>query len=250
MSRYYYDLHIHSCLSPCADDDMTPNNICGMASLKGLGIIALTDHNTCGNCRSFLSVAKKNGLIGIAGMELTTSEDIHIICLFEHIEKAEAFSNEVEKYSVKFPNKVEIYGQQMYMDENDNVTGVNDFFLPIATTLSLEDAYSLANSYDALVYPAHIDRMANGIVSILGTIPEKPDFCCIEFNSKEQLEHYTQQYESIKNKAHVISSDAHNLWSINEAENYFEIDDEPYSSDRVRHELFKILRGSEEGKQN
>ena len=74
MSKYYYDLHIHSCLSPCADDDMTPNNICGMAALKGLNIIALTDHNTCGNCESFLKVAKANGLIGIAGMELTTTQ--------------------------------------------------------------------------------------------------------------------------------------------------------------------------------
>ena len=61
MNEYYYDLHIHSCLSPCADDDMTPNNICGMAALNGLNIIALTDHNTCGNCESFLKVAKANG---------------------------------------------------------------------------------------------------------------------------------------------------------------------------------------------
>ena len=40
MNRYYYDFHIHSCLSPCADDDMTPGNIAGMATLKGLNILA------------------------------------------------------------------------------------------------------------------------------------------------------------------------------------------------------------------
>ncbi|MBR2021392.1 MAG: PHP domain-containing protein [Clostridia bacterium] len=243
MSKYYYDLHIHSCLSPCADDDMTPNNICGMAMLQGLNIVALTDHNTCGNCETFLKVAKKHGLIGIAGMELTTSEDIHIICLFEFVEKAILFSNEVQKYRLPFPNNVKLYGQQMYMDEDDNVTGVEENFLPLATTLGLDEAVTLAKSFDAVVYPAHIDRMANGIVSILGTIPESPVFSCIEFNCAEDIEKYNKDYPKICDMAHVINSDAHNLWSINEAVNFLELDDEPYSSDKVRHELFRLLRG-------
>ncbi len=247
MSKYYYDLHIHSCLSPCADDDMTPNNICGMAMLKGLQIVALTDHNTCGNCESFLKVAKKNGLIGIAGMELTTAEDIHIICLFEFLDKALEFSDEVQKRSVFFPNKVEIFGQQMYMDEEDNVTGVYDYFLPVATTLCLEEAVSLAESFGALVYPAHIDRMANGIVSILGTIPDTPSFSCIEYNSKDDVEKYSEKFPSLYGKPYVINSDAHNLWSINEAENFIELNDEPYSSDFVRHQLFEHLRGFKKG---
>lgn len=243
MSKYYYDLHIHSCLSPCADDDMTPNNICGMAALKGLNIIALTDHNTCGNCESFLKVAKANGLIGIAGMELTTAEDIHIVCLFEFLKQAKEFSSAVQNYRGIFPNKVEIFGQQMFMDENDNVTGVDDNFLPIATSLGLEQAVRLAQSFDALVFPAHIDRSANGIVSILGTVPEFPDFPCIEFNGKEDYDKYVTEFPHIASKSHVFNSDAHNLWSISEAENYLELEDEPYSSDFVRHKLFKALRG-------
>ncbi len=243
MSRYYYDLHIHSCLSPCADDDMTPNNICGMAMLQGLNIIALTDHNTCGNCETFLAVAKKHGLIGVAGMELTTAEDIHVICLFEYIEKAKAFSDEVQKYRLPFPNNERLYGKQMYMDSEDNVTGVEENFLPLATTLGLEDAVNLALQFDAVVYPAHIDRMANGIVAILGTMPESPEFSCIEFNSNEDMEKYRSEIPKIVGKPYVINSDAHNLWSINEAVNFLELDDEPYSSDLVRHRLFEYLRG-------
>ena len=211
--------------------------------LQGLNIVALTDHNTCGNCEAFLKAAKKNGLIGIAGMELTTAEDIHIICLFEHLEKAKAFSNEIQKYRITFPNNVKLYGQQMYMDEDDNVIGTEESFLPIATTLGLEESVALAESFDAICYPAHIDRMANGIVSILGTIPEKPVFSCFEFNSSEDIEKYKIDYPRICEKASVINSDAHNLWCINEAVNFVELDDEPYSSDKVRHELFKYLRG-------
>ena len=43
----YYDFHIHSCLSPCGDDDNTPNNIVNMALIKGLNAIALSD-DCCG----------------------------------------------------------------------------------------------------------------------------------------------------------------------------------------------------------
>lgn len=81
--KFYYDLHIHSILSPCGDDDNTPNNIAGMASLCGLNIIALTDHNSAKNCPAFFEAARKYGIIPVAGMELTTSEDIHVVCLFE-----------------------------------------------------------------------------------------------------------------------------------------------------------------------
>ena len=63
MSRYYCDLHIHSCLSPCGDDDMTPGNIVGMACLNGLQIVALTDHNSVKNCPAFYKIAKKHGII-------------------------------------------------------------------------------------------------------------------------------------------------------------------------------------------
>ena len=78
MNKYYYDLHIHSCLSPCGDDDMTPANIAGMAALKGLQILALTDHNTVKNCPAFYKACRKHGIIPVAGMELTVSEDIHL----------------------------------------------------------------------------------------------------------------------------------------------------------------------------
>ncbi len=242
MGKYYYDLHIHSCLSPCADNDMTPANICGMAALKGLNIVALTDHNSCGNCESFLKAAKANGLIGIAGMELTTSEDIHIVCLFEFVEKALEFSAAVASYRTPFSNRVDIFGEQYYMSDNDDILGTEPDYLPIATTLSLADAYRLALEYDALCYPAHIDRNANGIVSTLGTIPDYPDFNCVEYKEKSAEAELSKKIPSLKGKKKVVNSDAHYLWDINEAENFLELNDEPYSSAYVRKQLFEYLR--------
>ena len=97
MSIYNYDLHIHSCLSPCGDEDNTPNNICGMAALSEIDIVALTDHNSSKNCPAFFSAAEKYGIIPIAGMELTTAEDIHVVCLFENLSDALLFDEFVQK---------------------------------------------------------------------------------------------------------------------------------------------------------
>ena len=110
MNRYYYDFHVHSCLSPCADNDMTPNNIAGMAALAGLQMVALTDHNSCRNCPAFFKAASKQGIIPVAGMELTTAEDIHVVCLFERLTDALAFNDEVDGLRIRFQNRVDIFG--------------------------------------------------------------------------------------------------------------------------------------------
>ncbi|MBO5102004.1 MAG: PHP domain-containing protein, partial [Clostridia bacterium] len=136
MNRYYYDLHIHSCLSPCGDEDNTPNNIAGMASLCGLNIVALTDHNTTKNCPAFFTAARRHGIIPIAGMELTTSEDIHVVCLFEELDDAMAFGEFVQTKRVLIKNRVEIFGEQTVLDGEDNPIGTEEYFLPNATEIS------------------------------------------------------------------------------------------------------------------
>lgn len=242
MNRYYYDLHIHSCLSPCGDDDMTPNNIAGMAVLKGLNIIALTDHNSVKNCRAFYAAAKKNGLIPVAGIEMTTSEDIHIVALFPSLEKAEEFGAEYEKHRVLYKNRKEIFGNQLICDEDDNVKGEEEFLLLNASALSIADAVSLARSFGAAVFPAHIDRDENGIISSLGCVPEDENFSCVEFRSRDNIKEYTEKY-NLGKKSILTDSDAHYLWDISEAENYLELEDEPYSSALVRENLLRFIAG-------
>ena len=95
MPDLNYDLHIHSCLSPCGDDDMTPANIVGMAMIKGLDLIAVTDHNSCKNCPAVLTMAETYGLTALPGMELTTSEEVHVVCLFADLKDALAFDEYV-----------------------------------------------------------------------------------------------------------------------------------------------------------
>lgn len=241
MNKYTYDLHTHSCLSPCADADNTPNNIAGMATLNNINILALTDHNSCKNCPAFFTAAKRYGIIPIAGMELTTAEDIHLICLFEHLEAALEFDNALSPFRTVFKNRVDIYGEQLITDGEDNVIGVEENFLSIATALDIASAYKLVSDYNGICYPAHIDRQANGIVSVLGTVPTNPSFNCVEFHNKSNIKEYTQKYD-LKDKHLIISSDAHYLTDLREDNDYFIIDDEPYSSALVRKKLFELLR--------
>ena len=243
MSTYFYDLHIHSCLSPCADDDMTPNNIAGMAVLKGLNLLALTDHNSCQNCPAFFEACRRQGIVPVAGMELSTAEDIHLVCLFEHLEQAMAFDAEIAKHRMPMKNRPEIFGNQWILDGEDELIGEEETLLISATDLWIDDAIRLAKSFGAHIHPAHIDRESNGIVAILGDIPIEYGFECFEFNDATYVESYQERFSQIQGDSVLVCSDAHHLWDINEAEHCLELEDEPYSSALVRRKLFEKLNG-------
>lgn len=240
MRRYYYDLHIHSCLSPCADNDSTPNNIAGMASLCGLDIVALTDHNTCKNCPAFFEACRKHSIIAVAGMELTTAEDIHVVCLFENLEDAMNFDLYVEGRRMKIKNREEIFGEQLILDGNDAVIGKDEYLLSAATDISLEELPSIVQNYGGICYPAHIDRDANGIINILGAIPETPKFSFYELRDRDNAEVYSERY-SILRERFIIDSDSHALETMRDKENYFTLP-ECSSDSEARAQLFNYLR--------
>ena len=241
MSRYYYDLHIHSCLSPCGDNDNTPNNIVGMGVLAGLQIMALTDHNTCRNCPAFFAAAKKQGIIPVAGMELTTAEDIHMVCLFPTLESAMDFDREIQTRRILIPNRTDIFGDQYVMDGNDEIIDVEPHLLSNATTVSVEEAPALAARFGGVCYPAHIDRQANGIIATLGFLPPDMHFSTVELHDGDKEAEYRQSHIGDATRV-VIGSDAHVLWDISEKGAWLEIPDEPYSSALVRANLIELLR--------
>ncbi len=240
MSKYYYDLHIHSCLSPCGSDDMTPATICGMCALNGINLAALTDHNTAKNCPAFFKAAKFYGIVPIAGMELTTAEDIHVVCLFPELENAMEFDKAVESHRMKIPNRPDIFGNQLIMNEEDEVTGRDEFLLITATDIPIDSAAAFVREYGGICYPAHIDREANGVISALGTFPKDCGFNVYELNDCNNAPSYEKTYE-LQGLKSVVSSDAHYLDKLKEKNEYFEVNDEVYSSSLVRSLVLKQL---------
>lgn len=216
MIPLYYDLHIHSCLSPCGDDDMTPANIAGMAAVKGLDVIALTDHNSCKNCPAILKHGEEYGITVIPGMELTTAEEVHVVCLFPALGDAMAFDGYVYEHLLPIKNREDIFGKQQIMDADDQVTGNVERLLIGATDISFDQVFGLVESYRGIAYPAHIDKSTTSLLSNLGFVPPDSSFTCAEISTFEHLHQIQKEHPYFLQCKMLSSSDAHYLEDIRE----------------------------------
>lgn len=221
----YYDFHIHSALSPCGDADMTPNNIIGMAKIKELDAVAVTDHNTVGNVRSAMEVGQQLGVTVIPGMEVETEEEVHILTLYPSIEAAEYVASEVYKKLPPISNRPDIYGEQCFMDADDNITGYEEKLLLSPAMMSIETLFSVVEEAKGLFIPAHVDRHSYSILTNLGFMPDNIDIKFIELSKRvEDIESYLDSRSELKKYKVFRDSDAHYLGDISERINYFDID--------------------------
>ena len=163
-----FDFHLHSCLSPCGSEDMTPANLAGMCAVAGYQAVALTDHNTVGNCPAFCQAAQALGLLALPGMELTCAEEVHVICLFPTLEQAQGFEKEVRRTMLPLPNQPDFFGHQILMDHQDRVLGEEEAMLAAATGISIYQVPTLVEQFGGVAYPAHIDRSSFSLLSNLG----------------------------------------------------------------------------------
>ena len=197
MPDLNYDLHIHSCLSPCGDDDMTPANIVGMAMIKGLDLIAVTDHNSCKNCPAVLTMAEAYGL-------------------FADLKDALAFDEYVYSHLMAVPNNEKIFGKQQLYNADDKIIGTIPNLLINATDISFDDVFDLTKDYNGIMIPAHIDKTANSLLANLGFIPPDSQFTCAEIKDMSKYHELKKQHPYLE-RCHIISdSDAHYLEHINE----------------------------------
>lgn len=226
--KVFYDLHIHTCLSPCGDDESTPNNIVNMAKeICGLDVIAITDHNSVGNAGVCMNLGEKIGLTVIPGMELTTSEDIHVICLFSNISNAEAFGKYVNEKSMQVNNKSEIFGNQLYMNEKDEVINEEKRLLIVTSNIGIYDVNQLMKKFDGVAFPSHIFRESSGVIPILGTLPDELNFNCVEVTSPNITEEQLNKFDVLSKYKLLKNSDSHMYANINDnsGENYFYLEE-------------------------
>lgn len=216
MIPLFYDLHIHSCLSPCGDDDMTPANLVGMAAVKGLEVIALTDHNSCRNCPAAMYHGKKYRVTVIPGMELTTAEEVHVICLFADLDAALAFDSYVYARLMPVPNREDIFGKQQIMNQNDEVAETVEYLLINAVSISFDDVFPLVESFGGIAYPAHVDKSSTSVISNLGFIPPDSTFTCAEFHDFKNLHRLRKEHPYLETCSVICCSDAHYLQDIHE----------------------------------
>ena len=215
--RLFCDLHIHSCLSPCGDELMTPNNIAGMAMLKGLDAIAVADHNCARNLPALSKTCAAMGVLLLPAMELTTAEEAHLLSYFPTVEAALAFSEEIHAYLPPIKNRPEIFGPQQVLDEDDEQVGSEDLLLLNALSLSLDELVKRINERGGAAVPAHINRGNNGLLNVLGFLPPGLEIAAVEVTREMPCR------ADVSNLRVLHSSDAHYLENMLEREVSYEV---------------------------
>ena len=242
MLQVTYDLHIHSCLSPCGDEEMTPANIAGMAAVKELQVIAVTDHNSCKNCPAVIKTAAEYGVLALPGMELTTEEEVHVLCLFAKLSDAFAFDAFVYENLLPVPNDERIFGRQLVMDEQERIIEKPEKLLINATSISFDAVYGLMEEYHGVMIPAHLDKTTTSLLSNLGFIPPDSRFAVAEFARLSNLHRLRKEHPYLDTCNVICNSDAHYLQDIHEPE--FTLVVEEVSAEGVLDALVRMKRMS------
>lgn len=222
--KLFYDLHIHTALSPCGDNDMSPMNIVNMSIIKGLDVIAITDHNSVKNCLPCLEAAKGNDILVIPGMEIQTKEEVHLICLFRDIGSALEFGEIVDKLMPNIPNKPDFFGEQLVFDIDGNNVDKESRLLVSSVNMGIDKVFSTVIGFNGIVIPAHVDKRNYSIISNLGFLPINLDIKTIEFSKNCNREEFISKNKYLEKYNIIVNSDAHYLRDISEPVNYMEVE--------------------------
>lgn len=168
------DFHLHSCLSPCGDLSMSPRTIASLLAARNVNLAALTDHNSALNTPAFFSACRAEGIAPLAGIEAQTSEECHALCLFSDCATALALGEELYSLMPSVMNIPEKTGDQVYVDENDDILGEVDKYLVTSAEIGLEDLAKRVHGLGGLFIPAHVDRPSFSMTSQLGFIVDGP----------------------------------------------------------------------------
>ncbi|MGL4345785.1 MAG: PHP domain-containing protein [Cellulosilyticaceae bacterium] len=216
-----YDFHIHTAASPCADEQMSPNNIVNMTKLSGIDVIAITDHNTCANCLAVMTVGEQLGVLVIPGMEIECMEEFHSVALFPTLEAAAYVEAVITKHLPPIKNRPKIFGDQLVLDAQDEIVGTIDQLLITAVQLPASEIYEIVRKVGGVIYPAHIDRNAYSVLSNLGSIPEELNTQHVELSIKGRREDYM---DLVPQNQIIRSSDAHYLEQLCCEHEFLEVD--------------------------
>jgi PHP family Zn ribbon phosphoesterase len=207
------DLHIHSCLSPCGDEEMRPCAIVRKALAMGLDMIAICDHNSAENVAAFMSAGLESGLTVLPGMEVTSKEEIHLLALFNRQEDCMILQNFIYQ-NLLGENVEEAFGCQTMVNEKDETIGFNRKMLIGATLLPLEQIVSVVGSLRGVTIASHIDRQAFSLLGQLGFIPEGLSLDGLEISSRTSKEEAQKRFYAYRHYSFVRFSDAHYLEDI------------------------------------
>ena len=213
MKKFVADLHIHTCLSPCAELDMTPRRIIDAAVDRGLDIIAITDHNSAENTGIAVKIGRERGITVLPSMEVTSYEEAHILALFGSMENIIKLQ-EIIYGSLSGVNDAKAFGYQLKVNEDDEILEFNDRLLIGATNLFVKDTVNIIRSLGGLAVASHIDRGSFSVLSQLGFIPNGVRFDALDISYNTEIRQAESIFSGYRHIPLITSSDAHHLDDI------------------------------------
>ena len=208
------DLHIHTAVSPCAHEEMTPWNIVRMAQLEGLELIAITDHNTIANAWAVIEVGVELGLAVLPGVEVQTREEVHLLGIFPTLEQASAFQDFIWSYLPDKPNHPEILGEQILYDNSDRPVGTVERLLLQSVLLGVEEVGAAIAAHGGLTIAAHINRRSYSLISQLAMVPDGLKLDAVEIDRSLSYQGFMKEYEELFRYPILCNSDAHSLTDL------------------------------------
>jgi len=205
------DLHVHTVLSACAEMEMFPELILERAQELGLGLIAVTDHNSAENAAAMLRAAQGTGITVLPGMEVQTREEVHLICLFDTLAQVVRLQEEVYAHLPRLKNKEEVFGTQVVLDAEGEPIGMNDRLLATSTSFSVEQVVQQVRGLNGLCIPSHVDRPAYSLIANLGFIPPDLGIVGVEITHLVGPKEARARFPQLEHYSLVANGDAHRL---------------------------------------
>ena len=217
MKIYRADMHIHTILSPCGSLEMSPVNILKTASENKIDIIGITDHNSTRQCATIQKLAAPMGIMVLCGAEVNTREEIHCLALFGDNQSLHKFQEWLDWLLPDINNDPLKFGDQVWVDINENIAGEEPRLLISAINASLKETQDMVHSLGGIFIAAHADKSRNSVISQLGFIPDDVHFDAIEISSNINTHKFLERYPYLKCSTIITSSDAHYLHQIGTA---------------------------------
>ncbi len=225
-------MHIHTTLSPCSElGEMTPRAIVRSAIRKGLSMIGICDHNSSRNSEATIRAAEGTGIVVIPGLEITSSEEVHILGLFPSMKEAQLVQDHVYGH-LPGVNDEEAIGYQVVVDEFDMVDDLDQALLIGATTLNIQKVVNLIRDHHGIAVASHVDRSGFGLFSQLGFIPDGLQLDALEISKLTDSDSAREKFSQCTDYALISSSDAHSLADVGTA--FTEVEMSEASFDELR----------------
>nr|WP_321500426.1 PHP domain-containing protein [uncultured Dethiosulfovibrio sp.] len=208
------DLHLHTVLSPCGELEMGAPEVVAKALHEGIEILAITDHNSCLNYPALKGAARDSALTVIPGMEVQTVEDVHVVTLFPDYERALACQDWVWEALPDVPNREDLFGYQVVIDEKNGVLDMVPRLLVQGTDRTVDQVIHKVHQLGGLTILAHVDRPAFSYLAVLGFIPDDLTVDAVEVSARATEEQAKAIMDSYPSRTFLKSSDSHRLSEI------------------------------------